>query len=50
MLSASAEKYEDFARFERWISSCLMEERVIGPREFLHLERTKVAVASEFVA
>ena len=49
-VSNSAVRYEDFARFERWISGCLVEERVISPREFLHLERTKVAVAGEFVA
>ena len=36
---------EDFGRFERWISSCLVEERVISPREFLLLERSNVSVA-----
>ncbi|MDF1754698.1 MAG: hypothetical protein P1U89_18075 [Verrucomicrobiales bacterium] len=36
----------DFGRFERWISSCLVEERVISPREFLHLERSAVSTVS----
>jgi len=35
----------DFTRFERWLSSCLMEERIISPRDFLHQERTVAAVA-----
>lgn len=38
-------EHEDFARFERWISSCLVEERVINPRDFLHQERANVEVA-----
>ncbi len=29
----------DFGRFERWISSCLVEERVVPPRDFAHQER-----------
>ncbi|MDF1813052.1 MAG: hypothetical protein P1V20_12585 [Verrucomicrobiales bacterium] len=44
-VNTSSGENEDFGRFERWISKCLVEERVMSPREFLHLERTNVSVA-----
>ena len=41
----------DFARFEAWISRCLLEERVITARDFADLERsTGAAVSQEYVA
>lgn len=44
-VNSSSVENDDFSRFERWISSCLVEDRVIEPREFLHQERTVAAVA-----
>ena len=49
-ISRAAIDNEDFAKFERWISSCLLEERVVDPREFADQERSKVTVPTEFVA
>lgn len=40
----------DFARFESWISRCLLEERVITDREFDELDRAKAKTAREQVA
>jgi len=41
----------DFARFESWISRCLIEERVVASRDFEELERTAASsVAQEYVA
>jgi len=41
----------DFARFERWITHCLMEERPLLSREFLEIETSpERETAQEFVA
>lgn len=44
-VSESAEEIEDFRRFETWVSNCLVEERVIAPRDFLHQERAAANVS-----
>lgn len=49
-VSDHRQENEDFARFERWLSCCLSEERVIAPREFLHQERATVEVETAAVA
>lgn len=46
----AAEENNDFARFERWISRSLLEERIITASEFADLERNSGAVATEYVA
>jgi hypothetical protein len=40
----------DFARFESWISRCLLEERIISAREFDELGRAAARASREFVA
>jgi adenylate cyclase len=40
----------DFARFESWISRCLLEERIISAREFEDLGRAAAKAAREYVA
>ncbi len=45
-VNESSVENEDFSRFERWISSCLVEERVINPRDFIHQERANVAAVA----
>ncbi len=49
IVSAALEN-NDFARFEKWVSKSLLEERVITAREFEDLERSKSSVAQEYVA
>ncbi|MEM9282230.1 MAG: hypothetical protein AAGA96_10405 [Verrucomicrobiota bacterium] len=47
----SANENPDFARFEKWISQSLLEERAITSREFDEIERSAAsAVAEEYVA
>jgi hypothetical protein len=40
----------DFARFEGWISRCLLEERIISAREFEEIDRAAAKASREFVA
>ncbi|RFC47575.1 MAG: hypothetical protein DVB23_001056 [Verrucomicrobia bacterium] len=40
----------DFARFESWISRCLLEERIISAREFDDLGRAAAKTARDYVA
>lgn len=50
-VTESSDHNADFERFEKWISRCLMEERVMTAREFEDLERaTPGKVAQEYVA
>jgi hypothetical protein len=50
-VTESSASNADFDRFEKWISRCLMEERVMTSREFEDLERGKSGtVAQEYVA
>lgn len=50
-VTESSEHNADFERFEKWISRCLLEERVMTSREFEDLERgTPGKVAQEYVA
>tara|TARA_R110002096_G_scaffold240324_4_gene432114 strand:- start:1913 stop:2953 length:1041 start_codon:yes stop_codon:yes gene_type:complete len=50
-VTVSAEDNPDFARFENWISRCLLEERAVTSREFDEIERsTASAIAKEYVA
>lgn len=48
---AAAGSNPDFARFESWISRCLLDERALSAREFEDLERgAGTGVTEEFVA
>jgi hypothetical protein len=47
---ANASVNNDFARFESWISRCLLEERIISAREFEDLGRAAAKAAREYVA
>jgi len=50
-VTAAAAHNEDFARFERWITHCLMEERTVLAREFFESGAfAPSAAAGEFVA
>lgn len=49
-VTASAAANPDFARFEKWISRCLLEERIISAREFEELGRAAAKAAREYVA
>lgn len=50
-ISSSSAENTDFARFEKWISRCVTEERAMTSREFEDLERQPAAaVSQEYVA
>ena len=50
-VTVSATENPDFARFENWISRCLLEERAVTSNEFDELDRSSAAaVAQEYVA
>ena len=50
-MTVSATENPDFARFENWISRCLLEERAVTSNEFDELDRSSAAaVAQEYVA
>lgn len=40
----------DFARFESWISRCLLEERIISASQFDELDRAATRASREYVA
>ncbi len=46
----NAEVNPDFARFESWISRCLLEERIISAGEFEELNRVAAKASREHVA
>lgn len=46
----NAEANSDFARFENWISRCLLEERILSAGEFEELSRLAAKAAREQVA
>ncbi len=47
---AKASANPDFARFESWISRCLLEERLLSAREFEVMGRSAAGGGQEFVA
>ncbi|MDF1861269.1 MAG: hypothetical protein P1U87_13715 [Verrucomicrobiales bacterium] len=46
----AANENPDFARFEKWVSRCLLDERALTSREFDDFERATGTVAEEYVA